>query len=131
MTSDNILPPTVAVLGGDPVVGKAIEAMLVDAGYRALSFAVPPVNGSRHFLDKAQVLLLAPGISVGERVAFLEGRPDTPLVELVTILDEAPKNGRSRRVPWPAGTKEIGKEIETALLDGPVLYHSRADTTCG
>lgn len=30
MTSDNI-PPTVAVLGGDPVVGKAIEAMLMDA----------------------------------------------------------------------------------------------------
>lgn len=116
MTSDNI-PPTVAVLGGDPVVGKAMEAMLTDAGYDALFFATPPMNGSRHLLDGAQVLLLAPGINATERDAFLGDRTRTPVLELVTILDKA-HNGRSGRVPWPAGVEEFGKELDTFLLNG-------------
>lgn len=115
MISDNI-PPTVAVLGGDPVVGKAIEAMLLGAGYEALSFAVPPMNGSRHLLDGARVWLLAPGISATERKAFLDGRAETPVVELVTILEDVLDNDRSGRLPWPVGIGEIGKGIDAALL---------------
>ena len=114
MTSQDIAP-TVAVLGGDPVVGKAIEAVISDAGYDALLFTALPTNGSRHLLDGARVLLLAPGITTRERETFLKGRK-TPVVELVTILDESQQR-QGGRVTWPAGVEEIGREIDVALLD--------------
>lgn len=107
-------PPAVAVLGGDPVIGKAIEAMLLDAGYSAIAFAVPPVNGSRHLLDGAQVLLFAPGADAEEREAFLENRTGTPILELVTVLDRA-SGGQSGSIPWPTGVEEIVEEVDSIL----------------
>jgi hypothetical protein len=115
MISDSI-SPTVAVLGGDPTISRAIEALLVGAGYTAVAFATPPTNGSRHLLDEAQVLLLAPGIRPEIRTAFLVDRGDLPTVDLVPILEDTPDKGKGT-VLWPAGAEEIGRKIDVALLE--------------
>lgn len=82
-------PAAVVVLGGDAVVGRALELLLHNADHSVTFVALTSVGASRA-LDGARVLLLAPGLGEKDRRAVLAsvgGEPHTtaiPVLELVT-----------------------------------------------
>ena len=112
---------TVAILGGDPVVGRTLEQMLERAGYNARF-----LNGS--FIDKpaelpgeVQLVILTPGLHYKGRERFLKGREngsaakEIPVLELVRASDRE-RDARLGYVLWPCRAKDLEQEIEAVLL---------------
>ena len=117
-------PTMIAILGGDLLVGRALEAALRGAGYDARF-----LNGS--FLtdepldEEVRLIILAPRMSSERRKAYLgrvRGTPATagvPVLELLAVA--ASRNGHEGAVypvAWPCPVAELEREIEAVLLDG-------------
>jgi len=107
----------VAIIGGDPVVGEALEALLQAAGYRTRFLpesAMDDLPGD--LLADSQLLLIAPVLSAGHRKALLEMMLDIPVLELL------PANGGQHlpgehTVLWPCSGEELKRAIDALLLD--------------
>ena len=74
-------------------------------------------------LDGADLLLLAPRLDAGTRVALLGAMGKSvprnegmPVIALSTPLEEATLEGMIS-VPWPCETQTLVERIETSLLD--------------
>lgn len=114
----------VIVVGGDAVVGQALQLLLRGADYGvrflpepALSLQGSPAAGA---LDGARLLLLAPRLSAEGRQQILAcvGASSTttiPVLELVDDPDGA-RDGSGRRLPWPCRTEDLKRHIDAALL---------------
>ena len=117
---------TVAILGADTMVGRALCALLEGYGYRTIPLDVCPTGVVDKLLDGAHLLLLVPRLDKVVREAFLgaigksapqKGR--MPVIALSTVVDEDQPvlwrgcrayRGHARRRPsW--------KRIEAVLLD--------------
>lgn len=115
---------TVAILGGDPIVGQAIEALLRAAGYDTRFLVGPPTEASRGSLAGSRLLLLAPGGLNGHREDFLSDEVrgsaamEIPVLELITVLDEA-ESLRDYQIPWPCRPEHLQERIRDALLTAP------------
>ena len=128
-------PTTIAILGADTVVGRALCALLEDSGYRTTLLDSYPTGVVDELLDGAELLLLAPRLDEGVREAFLGAmgksapqRVDIPVIALTTALEEdLPEKEGVISVPWPCETKVLVQRIEAALLDVPAA--SAASTT--
>ena len=128
-------PPTIAILGADTVVGRALCALLEGSGYRTRPLDSYPTGVVDELLEGADLLLLAPRLDEGVREAFLGAmgksapqRADMPVIALTTALEEdLPEKEGVIRVPWPCETKVLVDHIEAALLDVPAA--SSAPTT--
>jgi hypothetical protein len=113
-------PITVAIVGGDPIVGQAIGALLENTDYGTRFIAYPVTDGSRNMLTDAHVVLLTSGLSAEFREEFLSSdlsRPatiDIPVLELTSEPNEA-KPGQRRQVRWPCPLEQLRREIEAAL----------------
>jgi hypothetical protein len=111
---------TVVVVGGDPIVGHALELLLCGSGYDARFRALRGFDAKRT-LREARLVLLAPGLDEWDRgtvlssveAAFHEGGP--PVLELVPAATSRPGEGHVL-VPWPCRTEDLEREIEAALL---------------
>jgi hypothetical protein len=128
-------PTTIAILGADTVVGRALCALLESSGYQTRSLDAYPTGVVDELLDGADLLLLAPRLDEGVREAFLGAmgkstpqKARTPVIVLSTTVEEdLPEKEGVQSVPWPCETKILVQRIEAALLDVPEA--STAPTT--
>jgi hypothetical protein len=128
-------PATIAILGADTVVGRALCALLESSGYQTRPLDAYPAGVVDELLNGADLLLLVPKLDEGVREAFLgamgKSTPHTaemPVIALHTALEEElPEKEGVIRVPWPSETKVLVERIEAALLDVPEA--SSAPTT--
>jgi hypothetical protein len=125
-------PATIAILGADTVVGRALCALLEGSGYHTRPLGAYPTGVVDELLDGADLLLLAPRLDQGVREAFLGAmgkstpqKADMPVIALHTALEEElPEKEGVIRVPWPCETKVLVDHIEAALLDAPAASTS-------
>ena len=116
-------PITIAVLGADTVVGRALCALLEGSGYQTTPLDAYPTGIVDELLDGAELLLLAPRLDEDVREAFLgamgKSAPQTadmPVIALSTTLEEGlPEKEGVLRVPWPCETKVLVQCIEATL----------------
>jgi hypothetical protein len=123
----------IAILGGDLLVGRSLEAALRGVGYDARFLNSSILSGSSltdepaEWFDGVRLVIFAPRMSTERRRAILSnlrGAPPTGellVLELVTGSDDASEYGREelvRLVSWPCSTQELGRKIEAAMIDG-------------
>jgi len=126
---------TVAILGADTVVGRALCALLESSGYKTRPLDSYPTGVIDELLEGADLLLLAPRLDAGVRKAFLGAMAKStpqkarmPVIALSTAMEEGlPQKEVVISVPWPCETKVLVERIEAALLD--VQAASSAPTT--
>jgi hypothetical protein len=111
-----------AILGGDPSIGRALKLLLRGIGYdvRFLPHTVDEELGE--LLDGVHLVVLAPALEPRARETLLGGIRSTPglttlpVVALMPDLDEAPRgDGLAACIPWPCRTVELSREIEDVL----------------
>jgi hypothetical protein len=116
---------TVAILGADTVVGRALCVLLEGSGHRTIPIVSYPTGIVDELLDGAHLLLLTPRLDAGVREGFVGAmgksvpqKADMPVVLLSTAVDEdLSEKERVISVPWPCETKVLVERIEAALLD--------------
>jgi hypothetical protein len=118
-------PTTIAILGSDTVVGRALCALLVSSGYKTRPLDTYPTGVVDEVLDGADLLLLAPRLDESVREAFVgamgKSTPQKalmPVIALTSATEEDMPEGVIS-MPWPCETKVLVKRIEAALLDAP------------
>jgi hypothetical protein len=125
-------PTTIAILGADTVVGRALCALLEGSGYQTTPLNSYPTGVVDELLDGAHLLLLTPRVDEGVREAFVgamgKSTPqvgEMPVIALSTIVEEdLPEKEGVISVPWPCETKVLVERIEAALLDVPAASTS-------
>ena len=127
--------PTIAILGADTVVRRALCALLEDSGYQTKPLDAHPTGVVDELLEGAHLLILTPRVDQGVREAFLGAmgkrvaqKAEMPVIALTTAIEEElPEKEGVISVPWPCETKILVERIEAALLD--VQAASSAPTT--
>ena len=125
-------PTTIAILGADTVVGRALCALLESSGYKTRPLDSYPTGVIDELLEGADLLLLAPRLDAGVRKAFLGAMAKStpqkarmPVIALSTAMEEGlPQKEVVISVPWPCETKVLVERIEAALLDVPAASTS-------
>jgi hypothetical protein len=120
-------PATIAILGADTVVGRALCALLESSGYRTTPIEAHPTGVVDDLVEGADLLLLAPRLEEGVREAFVGAmgkstpqKAEMPVIALSTAVEDSlPEEKRVISVPWPSETKVLVERIESALLDAP------------
>ena len=118
------VPTTIAIVGGNSVAGRALEALLQGVGYDTRLIEDPPERPPEQILEGVRLLLLAPTLGAESRETLLEEMGSTPeaanipVLTLSTSLKEAPRDGPVF-VPWPCRLEDLTKRIEAALLRVP------------
>ena len=123
---------TIAILGSDTVVGRALCVLLEGDGYQTTLLDSYPTGIVDELLEGAHLLLLTPGVDGGVREAFLGAmgkstpqKADIPVITLSTATEERmPEEEGVKSVPWPCETKVLVDHIEAALLDAPAASTS-------
>ena len=125
-------PTTIAILGADTVVGRALCALLEGSGYETTLLDAYPTGVVDELLEGADLLILTPRVDQGVREAFLGAmgkrvprQADMPVIALHTALEEdLPEKEAVISVPWPCETKVLVDHIEATLLDVPAASTS-------
>ena len=110
---------TIIVVGGDAVVGHALELLLRCSGYDARSETLSAFDAGGTPLD-AELILLAPGLDELDRGTVLtsvdaDHRGDNlPVVELVPATKAWPREGHAF-LSWPCRTQDLEREVEVVL----------------
>jgi hypothetical protein len=122
-------PTTIAILGADTVVGRALCALLESSGYKTKPLDAYPTGVVDELLDGADLLLIAPRLDEDVREAFVGAmgkstpqKADMPVIALSTTTateENLPEKEGVIRVPWPSETKVLIERIEAALLEAP------------
>ncbi len=112
----------VAVIGGDPVVGEALEALLQAAGYRTLFLPESTMPELGRLLADCQLLVVAPVLSAQSRTVLLEAMLSPTRPVTIPVLELLPANGGQRlqgghSVLWPCTGQELKRAIDALLLD--------------
>lgn len=109
----------IVVVGGDAVVGHALQLLLRGSGYDARVEALSTFGAGGAPLD-AGLILLAPGLDEWDRGAVLayvdavHRGGGLPVVELVPAATSVPRDGHVL-LPWPCRTEDLEREIGAAL----------------
>jgi hypothetical protein len=115
--------PRLVVVGGDPVIGGALEVLLQGAGCRARFIFSPKIGQLGELSADYQILLLAPNLSYEYREAVLDtmagsaARVKMPMIELVPADGERALQ-EQWVVSWPCSVEELKRVIDTVLLAG-------------
>jgi 5,10-methylene-tetrahydrofolate dehydrogenase/methenyl tetrahydrofolate cyclohydrolase len=125
-----ITPQTnVAIVGKDPIIGQALEALLKTAGYGTRFVDYSVTKHSRNKCADAHIVLLMPEFSKTSRKGFLVSEvstavtTDVPILELVSEPNEA-LSLRGRQVRWPCRLEQLRQEIEATRLGSASPYYS-------
>ena len=111
---------TVAILSGDPLVGRALELLLKGADYEVRLLEETDASRVEDVLHDTDVLLLDRGLSNGRREDFLGALASTletaaiPVLSLSPGLEGASAAEEDRVVPWPCKIEDLVREIEAA-----------------
>lgn len=115
-------PPTVAIIGGSPVVGKALESLLESTDY-GVRFFPENLAGSAELPAGVRVVLVMPALSnqrsdaLITRLMSASGTACPPIIELITTPN-GHHNGHRIYVSWPCSVEELKQSIEAALANG-------------
>ncbi len=110
---------TIVVVGGDAVVGHALELLLRGSGYDARVEALSTFDAEGAPAD-AGLILLAPGLGEQGRGTVLASvdaarrGAGLPLVELVPATTSRSGEGHVR-LAWPCRTEDLEREVAVAL----------------
>ncbi|MBI4492019.1 MAG: hypothetical protein HY690_04430 [Chloroflexi bacterium] len=110
----------VAILGDDPVVGQALEILLQGAGHDVRFLPGAALDWPGELMANAQLVLLAPGLSLERREALLgrvrrmSGRQSVPCLELTSVAAGAPSSG-CREVRWPCQVVTLLRAVDAAV----------------
>jgi hypothetical protein len=122
---------TIAILGGNSVAGRALEALLQGVGYDTRLIEDPPERSPEQLLEGVRLLLLAPTLSAESRETLLADMgsaldmANIPVLTLSTSLKEALAGGPAF-IPWPCRLEDLTKKIEAALLRVPEVGSAQA-----
>ena len=112
-------PTTVAILSGNPLVGRALEILLRGAGYDVRFLGEPSTFEVEDLLEGVDVLILDRCLSDGRREKFLEAMTSTLKTATIPVLSlsSGPTGtlAEDRLVPWPCKIEDLAREIEAAL----------------
>src|ERR687897_283095 len=120
------VPTTIAILGGNSVAGRALEALLQGVGYDTRLIEDPPERSPEQLLEGVRLLLLAPTLSAESRETLLAemgsslDATNIPVLTLSTTLKEALAGGPAF-IPWPCRLEDLTKKIEAVLLRVPEI----------
>ena len=117
-----------AILGGDQLIGESLELLLSKAGYRSRYLVEPldEADGLDGLLIEVDLLILAPSLDGAYRKALLADSTNTeamrkiPVIELIKATEEEAEGLLGYPVLWPCRLEELIRQIEEALLAGPV-----------
>lgn len=125
MEADRILASTVVIIiGGDAVVGHALELLLRNAECDAKFISESLLTEEFGALERAELLLIAPGLSsmhtedVLSMVRAREATRDLPVLELTSSATAAQLGIKHFVAPWPCPTKDLQRHIRTLLTSG-------------
>ena len=122
MVRPNHNPITVAILGGDPMVGRTLELMLDRAGYDARFLNGSFIDKPAELPEEVGLVILTPELHYKGRERFLKVREETPAgTTKIPILELVRDSDRERAdqlgyVLWPCPAKDLKQEIEAVLL---------------
>src|SRR5215211_8161925 len=125
------VPTTIAILGGNTVAGRALEALLQGVGYDTRLIEDSPETPPEQLLEGVRLLLLAPTLSAESRETLLAEMSSTldasiiPVLTLSTSLKEALAGGPAF-IPWPCRLEDLTRKIEAALLRVPEVGSAQA-----
>lgn len=121
MPSQNHNQITVAILGGDPVVGRTLELMLKSAGYDARFLNGSFIEKPAELPGEVGLVILTPGLHHKGRERFLNDRENgsgaatkVPVLELVSASERERAN-QLGYVLWPCRVKDLDWEIDATL----------------
>ncbi len=112
---------TVGIIGGDPIVGQALELLLQTGGYEARFLPNLSVGGFAELLADIKLLLLAPALgnrcrqSLMEDLAHMPATSKIPVLSLISASGETPDSYEDA-VLWPCPAEELKTRIDAALL---------------
>ncbi len=112
---------TIAILGGDSMVGQTLELMLEGGGYDARFLNGSFVDRPAELPEEIQVVILMPGLHPRGLEGFLNGmerastRARIPVLKLVSVSDRT-QDSEQGSVLWPCRVKDLKREIEAALI---------------
>ena len=118
------VPTKIAILGGNSVAGRALEALLQGVGYDTRLIEDPPERSAEQLLEGVRLLLLAPTLGAESRETLLAEMGSTleaaniPVLTLSTSLKEALAEGPDF-IPSPCRLEDLTKKIEAAPLPAP------------
>ncbi len=109
------------VLGGDRVVGQALELLLRSEDYYDVRFLHAASFNTLRTLDGVGLVLLCPGLNAEHRGTLLTLRESTPAMAEIPILEltENLKSIRGRSthlLPWPCRAEDLKRRINAVLL---------------
>lgn len=112
----------VVIIGGDPVVGEALEVLLQAAGYRTRFLPESAMDELlSEVLADSQLLLIAPVLSAERRKALLEMMLSPTTSVNIPVLELLPANGgqhlQEHIVLWPCSGEELKRAIDALLLN--------------
>ena len=117
-------PTTIAILGSDTVVGRALSALLEGSGYRIRLLDSYPTGIVDELLAGADLLMLTPRVDEGVREAFVgamgKKEPHKAHMPVLALSTTGTKEGLPEEgvvtVAWPCKTEDLVERIEAALL---------------
>jgi len=111
----------VAIVGGDPVVGRTLEALLQGGGYGARFFYDLAEDDLNELLAESQLLVIAPPLG-GERRRVLQEVMVGALPVEIAVLELLPADGEKEPVQrvgvlfWPCSAEELKRAVDAALI---------------
>jgi hypothetical protein len=111
----------VAIIGGDPVIGVALEILLQAAGYHTRFLSEPEADELGGLLADSQLLVVAPTLGAERRRALLSIVSSPATSMKIPVLELLPADAEQRLrggnvLLWPCSTEELRLAIEAALL---------------
>jgi hypothetical protein len=123
---DSSDPATVLVLGGDSIVGQALELLLGSPDF-GVRFLAEPSLEEPGLLDNVGLLLISPGVRAEFREALLDlvacmpPAQRIPILALITGKDlGSPDETGYSSLSWPCKPEDIVRRIRD-LLTGPAV----------
>ena len=114
-------PTTIAILGADTVVGRALCVLLEGSGYDITPLNAYPTGIVDELLDGADLLLLVPRLDEGAREAFLGAmgksspqKGGMPVIGLSTTTEKGSPEEGVLSVAWPCAREDLVSHIEAA-----------------
>jgi hypothetical protein len=116
------LTTTVAILGGNSVVGSALEVLLQGLDYDTRLIEESSMGRPEELLAGTQLLLAAPSVNTESRERFLARMKSTPSTAAIPVLtlstaQRADLPDQTGLVPWPCRLEDLKREIDAAVYD--------------
>jgi len=110
----------VAILSGNPLVGRVLELLLDSAGYEVRLLEDPEAFEVGDLLEDVDVVLLGHDLGNNRREDFLRAMTGTLQTATIPVLALAPGPkralaGEDRLVSWPCRIEDLAREIEASL----------------